>query len=362
MKNILSVVIILSAVTIIFTARTQASKTYNWKKLNITFVSSEKLEDDNKSSSNYLLYSDNVAIELSILEGMDGIGGLKGSLESYAKSFYKKTTPAVEVSDKTKNIKRATLTAQDGMKKYAVGMFCYPNNTNHFICIIEYKDGFLNEANSILQSITLNGKQFAFEDNEERRSVDNKNNSNNVINKNNKPKPVYDKVKIVLYGNPECTNTINVRSRLDQENIIYSFHDSMNIPKYHDEMDSFLKRYGYFREKKFPVSIVGAFVFMASESDDQSIINLTRQGDKTTVYGNSQGSSKRLKSQLDAARINYRYIDLDKHPEKMKQLEEELADKQSILYPIAVINNTMVYNESLKFIDEIIAIAKGEKK
>jgi arsenate reductase-like glutaredoxin family protein len=362
MKYILPLMMVIGVALTVFSVGAPQTTTYTWKELNVSIVSSEKLEEANIDKGAYTLSSDNLSISFSILEGMDGVGGLKGSLESYAKSFYKKSSSAVEISGKLKKLKGASLTAQSGPAKYIMGMYCYPDLTHHFICTIEYKEGYADAANKILKSMKLNDdvKKYDTADNDNKNAI-NKNTDDGSMKGDNKPKPVYDKVKIALYGNPVCLNTVNVRERLDAENIKYSFFDVESIQKYKDEMYDFLNKYGYIKEKKFPISIVGTFVYVDSESDAGGTINLTRSGSKTTVYGNSQASSKRLKQKLDAAKIKYTYIDIDKNPKKIRDLNEQLANSHSVSYPVAVINNTLVYNASLKFIDEIIDIAKGKK-
>jgi len=352
---------------ILFSLNVNGQNNYSWKYKNVNFTSSQVLKaSTNCSVDNYSLQSDNIKVDLTTVGGMDGIGGLTGSLDSYAKSFYKTNSNATDISGQLKNLKGAMIQAQDGAKNIVIAMFCTNNLKEHFVCTIEYDNGFLNEANKIVKSFSTgvgvnNNNEVADNQTDETNTNnDNNTNSNDEVT-NNTNKPIYDKVSVVIYGNPECLNTIAERKVLENENIKYSFFDVINNSKNDDQMKDYLSKYGYFSTKKYPIAVVGSLVMMLAHEETESIISLTRYGDNTIVYGNNKEESRNLKTELDASKIKYTYINIVQQPQKIKELEAQLSSSHAVSYPVTVLNNNKVYNDSRKYLEEILTLAKGGK-
>lgn len=131
-----------------------------------------------------LLEGNGFKVEISKLDGMEGISGLEGSLESYASSFFKNVSK-VQILNELKNLKAVTVEAQKEGKPIVLCMFSTINYTKHYICEISFSESQRKNAMSIIKSISYNEKASnVINENVVDKPSENTNENNNVVNEN----------------------------------------------------------------------------------------------------------------------------------------------------------------------------------
>jgi len=126
---------------------------YQWLEKKISINSPEKLTIITSEGS-LILSGSGINVDISSLNGMEGISGLTGSLDSYAKSFYSNVGNASEIQ--LKNLNAAKSTAQKDGKSVVLVMFATSDYSQHFVCEIVFDTNKKTIAEAILKSIAYN--------------------------------------------------------------------------------------------------------------------------------------------------------------------------------------------------------------
>lgn len=138
---------------ILFPSVLFAQFSYTWSEEKISVESPVKMES---TSASYGLFLDGsgIKVEISKLEGMEGIAGLAGSLDSYAGSFgYDLSEKSASVTT-TDNIYAAWLnTSKDG-KSVILFMFATKDLKKHYYCEASFPANKKSAAESIVKSIS----------------------------------------------------------------------------------------------------------------------------------------------------------------------------------------------------------------
>jgi glutaredoxin len=101
---------------------------------------------------------------------------------------------------------------------------------------------------------------------------------NNTEKKNNEEKAKGGgKVKVVLYGNSECLNTINCMQSLKSKNIEFTLLDVVKNDKYNDEMTEYVNRIGG-GMMWYPVVVIndGEHIINQGNNHVDEIVNLVK--------------------------------------------------------------------------------------
>jgi pathogenesis-related protein 1 len=354
---------------------------YTWQGHNISFSSPVQLQIKSNDEQGFVATSDKITVNLSVAGGMDGVNGLEGSLQTYVESFYQKSLSASEIPDQGAQLYGATVMAENMGTRYLVGLFCQTNYTGHFICEIAYLKGGEQLAGEVMASLKPEGgsnnkaavNQIRTNNNPGNTIVDNgqNNNQNKSVNNNQPNKqsapafnnqlqgPVWNKQKIVLYGNTSCVNTINTRKILDSENIEYTFYDVLKDGIRDNEMYGFLRKYGFMYKIVYPVGFFdSSFYNKLDESWVSSIVEAYNGGQKISIIGDNSATSKNLRDKLKASGIKFEYSDRKDIANCEADIIKNITSVNQVWYPVTVINDTLVINGSHNFTDDIVAIAK----
>jgi uncharacterized protein YkwD/glutaredoxin len=170
---------------------------------------------------------------------------------------------------------------------------------------------------------------------------------------------VYDKVKVVLFGNPDCLNTINCIRKLKTQNIVFSFIDISQNEENENIMRNYLTKIDVNVPFQVPVVFAGKRRFNNAQRKVDGIVECFKKGVAIEIYGNNQNETAQLLNSLDAANVIYNFYNFDQDQSNWDEFEIRYDNTNWINYPAVVINDgEYIFNGGNNNSEEIIALIK----
>jgi hypothetical protein len=190
---------------------------YQWNEMKISFNSPVKLQILDSSDS-FVLSGNDMDIDIGTLGAMQGISGLIGSLDSYAKSFYSNVGAAESLN--LKNLSAAKITCQKDGKGIILVMFATKDFKQHFVFEISFNPSKKTVAESIVKTIAYEESGGGNENNEDNGvvendvSIDNDDDNNYENNNDNQNNSNDNNLSII---NPKVKNTHFTGSSIEKQ-------------------------------------------------------------------------------------------------------------------------------------------------
>lgn len=132
----------------------EAQYSYKWEKEGLTVKTSENFVKE-ESPYTMMLRSSDLEIYISLLGGMEGVDGLEGSLDSYAKSFEYQTNERASGFKGDDVMQIAALSAQKEGSMILLALIANNSFTKHYIYEAKYKEKDKKLVYEVLGNITL---------------------------------------------------------------------------------------------------------------------------------------------------------------------------------------------------------------